>query len=147
MPMGSFPTTAAVSRGLHHVVAEGTPDLHTVVGVEGVYRFVSAAGAAAFGWTPDDLLGERQALFTHPDDEALVDGTHWALLADGTAVVTTVRRFRCRDGTYRWTESRSRVDDSHGEHLVVSAVRDIADRRQSELNLQRQADSDPLTGI
>ena len=145
--MRTSTTRGTASQGLHGVVAEGTPDLHTVVSVEGVYRFVSAAGAAAFGWKPDDLLGKRQASFTHADDEALVDDTHRALLSDGTAAVTTVRRFQCRDGTYRWTEVRSRVDDSSGERLVVSAVRDIADRHESELDLQRQAATDPLTGI
>ena len=145
--MGTSPTTAAVSYELHRVVAEGTPDLHTVVSVDGSYRFVSTAGAAAFGWTADDLLGQPQASFTHPDDEALLADIHRALLAEGTGAVTTVRRFRCRDGSYRWTESRSRLDDSSGEQLVVSAVRDIADRRKSELDLQRQADTDPLTGV
>src|SRR6185369_3814542 len=123
------------------------PDLHTVVSSEGVYRFVSAAGSAVFGWTPGDLLGRPEASFTHPDDEALVDDTHRALLEHGADAVTTVRRFRCRDGTYRWTEARSRVDDSGHERVVVSAVRDIADRRNSELDLQRKADTDPLTGI
>ncbi|MEA3056471.1 MAG: hypothetical protein QOD30_1903, partial [Actinomycetota bacterium] len=60
---------------------------------------------------------------------------------------TTVQRFRCKDGTYRWTESRSRVDDSAGERNVVSSLRDISDRKASELDLQRQAATDPLTGI
>ena len=31
--------------------------------------------------------------------------------------------------------------------MVISAVRDIAERRKSELDLQRQAATDPLTGI
>jgi diguanylate cyclase (GGDEF)-like protein/PAS domain S-box-containing protein len=145
--MGTPPTEATVPEPLHHVVAEGTPDLHTVVSVDGVYRFVSAVGAAPFGWTPADLVGQPQGLFTHPDDEALVADAHRGLLADGAVAVTTVRRFRCRDGTYRWTEARSRVDDSGHERLVVSAVRDIADRRKSELDLQRQAATDQLTGV
>jgi diguanylate cyclase (GGDEF)-like protein/PAS domain S-box-containing protein len=136
-----------VAHGLHHLVAEGTPDLHTVVAVDGTYRFVSAAGVAPFGWEPGDLLGQPQAAFTHPDDQALIHDSHLALLEDGTEAVTTVRRFRCQDGTYRWTESRSRVDVHGEEQLVVSAVRDIAERRRSELDLQRQAATDPLTGV
>lgn len=88
-------STGNSDQGLHRLVAEGTPDLHTVVSADGLYRFVSAAGVAPFGWTPRDLLGRPQAEFTHPDDEALVVDTHLGLL---------------KDGTYRWTEAPSRVD-------------------------------------
>jgi diguanylate cyclase (GGDEF)-like protein/PAS domain S-box-containing protein len=140
-------TTATTDDGLRRLVAEGTPDLHTVASVDGVYRFVSTAGSLPFGWAPDDLVGQAQTSFTHPDDVALVDDAHRAALANSAGTATTVRRFRCDDGTYRWTETRSRVDDSGVERLVVSAVRDIADRRHLELDLQRQADTDPLTGV
>lgn len=129
--------------GWFRLVAEAGSDLQTVVCAAGTYRFVSAAGAASFGWTPADLLGHPQASFTHPDDEALVVDAHRGLLADGAGSVTTVRRCRCKDGTYRWTESRSRIDDSADQRVVVSSMRDIAERRKSELDLQRQAATDP----
>lgn len=44
-------------------------------------------------------------------------------------------------------EARSRGIETGATPLVVSAVRDIAERRQSELDLQHQAASDPLTGV
>ena len=143
--MGTTPRS--MEARLHRLVADGTPDLHTVVSVDGVYRFVSASGAEAFGWTPDELIGRPQASFTHADDEALVADTHRTLLSDDAPAVTTVQRFRCKDGSYRWTEARSRVDGDGDDKLVVSAVRDIAERRKSELELQHQAASDPLTGV
>jgi diguanylate cyclase (GGDEF)-like protein/PAS domain S-box-containing protein len=144
-----MPTTPneATSHEWLRLVAEGTSDLQTVVSAAGDYRFVSAAGAAPFGWTPADLVGAQQASFTHPDDEQLVVEAHRRLLADGAGSITTIHRFRCKDGTFRWTESRSRVDHSSHERVVVSSVRDIAERRESELDLQRQADTDPLTGL
>lgn len=127
---------------------DGAPDLQTVVSPDGVYRFASVAGAASFGWTPRDLVGRPQASFTHPDDQELVRETHKGLLAGGSAAaMSTVHRFRCKDGTYRWTESRSRVDECGSERMVVSAARDIADRMDTEVNLQRQAATDPLTGV
>ena len=145
--MGTTPTAASTEQRFHQLVADGTPDLHTVVSVDGVYRFVSAAGLATFGWVPADLLGQPQAAFTHPDDVALVNDTHFGLLRDGIGVVTTVRRLRCADGTYHWTEARSRVEGTADGQVVISAVRDIAERRRSELDLQRRAATDPLTGV
>lgn len=103
-------SSGSSDQGLHRLVTEGTPDLHTVVSAGGLYRFVSAAGVAPFGWTPRDLLGRPQPEFTHPDDEALVVDTHLGLLKDGTEADTMVDRFRYQDGTYRWTEAPSRVD-------------------------------------
>lgn len=143
MPMG----TRSADQAMLRLVAEGVSDLQTVVSAAGEYRFVSAVGAASFGWGPADLIGEREASFAHPDDEALVANSHRALLEGGIGSVTTVRRFRCKDGTYRWTESRSRRDVSTGEPLVVSSLRDITDRRDSELDLKHRAATDPLTGI
>src|SRR3954469_7027528 len=136
--MGTIPAEKTTDPRLLRLVAQGTSDLQTIVSAAGEYRFVSAAGAASFGWTPADLLGQPQASFTHPDDEALVVDAHRGLLADDTGSATTVRRFRCEDGTYHLTESRSRADDAGGERVVVSSVRDIAERRKTELDLERQ---------
>jgi diguanylate cyclase (GGDEF)-like protein/PAS domain S-box-containing protein len=145
--MGTTAAETPTDQGLLRLVAEGTADLQTVVSASGEYRFVSPAGAALFGWTPSELLGRPQDSFAHPDDSALMTDARRALLAAGAGPTTTVQRLRCKDGTYRWTESRSRVDELGGEPVVVSSVRDIADRRRSELDLQRQAATDPLTGV
>lgn len=149
---GSAETGQALSRTpndqtLHRLVAEATSDLQTVVSPAGDYQFVSLAGSAEFGWLPGDLVGHPHASFTHPDDEALVLDCHRALLAGEAESLTTVHRFRCEDGSYRWTESRSRVDRSGEDPLVVVSTRDIADRRTAELHLQHLAATDPLTGV
>ena len=131
----------------HRLVADGTPDLQTIVAVDGVYRFVSATGAKAFGWTPSAMIGQPHTSFIHADDVALLVDTHRGLLAGGAGSATAVHRFRCRDGTFRWVESRWRVDTSGDEPVAVASVRDIADRHRSELDLQRRAATDPLTGV
>lgn len=124
---------------LLRLVAEASPDLQSVLSAGGEYRFVSAAGAAPFGWTPADLLGEPQTAFVHPDDEALVVDAHRDLLADGTQSATVVQRFRCKDGTFRWTESRARVGEVGGERVVVSSLRDIHERHELESASQAPA--------
>jgi diguanylate cyclase (GGDEF)-like protein/PAS domain S-box-containing protein len=145
--VGIIPVEATIDQALHRLIAEDSPDLHTVTTVDGVYRFVSNASPVLCGWLPGELVGQHQAAFTHPDDVALVNDARKRVLRDPTTTLTTVCRFRCADGTYRWTEAMSRLVDAVDEQLIVSAVRDIGDRKESELKLRRQASTDPLTGV
>ena len=142
------PTTAeAIDRSLRRLVTERSPDLHTITTVDGVYRFVSAASLGLFGWAPDHLVGQHEDRFIHPDDVELVVAGRQQALADASIAVTTACRFRCAGGAYRWTEAVSTLVDAGDERLIVSAIRDIGDRRKFELDLQRQASTDPLTGV
>lgn len=129
-------------RDLLCLVAEASPDLQSVITAAGEYRYVSAAGAAPFGWTPDELLGEPQMAFVHPDDEALVGEAHRGLLADGTRPITVVQRFRCKDGTFRRTECRATVGEIGGERVVVSSLRDIGERHEIETTSHVPATTD-----
>ena len=56
-------------------------------------------------------------------------------------------RFLCRDGASRWTETTARRVDLGGAEMVVSTVRDITERQALVLSLERQAFTDPLTGV
>ena len=145
--MPTSPAEPLTERALNDLIAAGSPDLHVVTTVDGVYRFVSTWSPVLCGWEPDQLVGQRQDAFTHPDDVPRVAAARRAVLLAPECAVTTVCRFRCADGTYRWTEALSRLVDADEGRLIVSAVRDIADRKKSELDLQRQASTDPLTGI
>ena len=62
-------------------------------------------------------------------------------------VRTTTWRFLCRDGSYRWCEATSRRITAESQDLIVSTVRDIENRRNSEETLERRAFTDPLTGV
>ena len=132
---------------LHRAVAEGSPDLHVVTGIDGVYRFVSSSSLEPFGWQPEDLVGESQDSFAHPDDVVVVADGRGVAARDPGAVSTVVSRFRCADGGYRWIEALTRVVELDGEAVVLSAVRDVAERRDADADLQRMASTDPLTGV
>jgi diguanylate cyclase (GGDEF)-like protein/PAS domain S-box-containing protein len=141
----SYPDTGA--GVFHRVIAEGSADLQTITTMDGTYRFVSPASQPLFGWAPEQLTGRRQEAFTHADDVPLIESARREALGNPTSATTTIARFRCADGAYRWTETVSRVVVEDGETLVVSTVRDMGDRKQSEQDLQRQATTDPLTGV
>jgi diguanylate cyclase (GGDEF)-like protein/PAS domain S-box-containing protein len=145
--MATTPARPISADTFHRLVAEGTADLQTVSTVDGVYRFVSPASLSLYGWEPDELVGEHQDAFVHPDDAGLVEAARQNAPSGPAGRVTSVWRFRCADGAYRWTESVSILAPGPDEALVVSALRDVGDRRQSELELRRRATTDPLTGV
>lgn len=85
-------TTVVGGTALHRLVADGTPDLQTIADVDGIYRFVSAAGLEPFGWTPAELCG-RQLSYTHPDDRLLAED---ALAAPATRRCRSAQRLHLR---------------------------------------------------
>lgn len=142
----AIPSTQAIDRSLRRLVWEGSPDVQTVTTLEGVFLFVSHASLNLFGWRPELLVGRHQDEFVHPDDIALVIEARQRAALNPSRPNTTVYRFRCASGIYRWTESVSLTVSDDNRRLSVSAVREIGDRKKSELDLERQATTDVLTG-
>lgn len=68
-------------------------------------------------------------------------------MRDAPDAVTSVFRFRTAGGKYCWTEVVSKLVDAGGERLVFAAVRSTGDRKKSEIDLRRQASTDPLAGV
>jgi diguanylate cyclase (GGDEF)-like protein/PAS domain S-box-containing protein len=126
-------------------LVEGSPDLNTVIGADGVFRYVSSACGRLFGWDPADLVGRREEDFVHPDDLAYLRAGRSMLAEAGFAVVNF--RFLCRDGSDRWAQSTRRAVEAGGSVWVVSAVRDMTPVRAQAVSLELRASSDPLTGV
>ena len=132
-------------RDLQELTAESA-DMSTVATSDGVYRYVSPASRRLLGWDPSELEGHHEDEFLHPDDIPVVH----AARASGSAqdgVVLITYRFRHADGSHRWVESSSRQVEAESSTFVVATVRDIAERRKSDVLLQRRAATDPLTGV
>lgn len=123
----------------------GSADVNTVATLDGIYRYVSAACLRLFGWDPAELEGRRQEDFVHPYDIPSMLAGRESMAS--SKVTTTTFRFRRRDGSYLWTETTSRHVKADGHDLVVSTIRDIEQRRRSDVALQRRAFTDPLTGV
>ena len=150
MPRDGAPPTEPGDTGPeagadYQSIVANTADVTTVATSEGVYRYVSPACQRLFGWDPSELVGRVQDDFAHPDDVQSLRASR-ANLASGQ-VATATYRFLCSDGSYRWTETTSRQVRSHDTVVVVSTVRDIAERQQAMVTLHRQAMTDPLTGV
>ena len=128
------------------VLMADSADMITVATSEGKYRYVSPASRTLFLWDPVDLKGRHQEEFIHPDDaEAMRDAEKSSLLIDST--FTTTYRFRCGNGQYSWVEATFHRVEANGEVLIVGSIRDVETRKETDVQLQRQAWTDPLTGI
>jgi len=140
------PAGAAVQQSYQHLIEEDSPDLHTVTSTDGVFKFISPSSFSMFGWEPDDLVGRHQDGFIHPDDAALVKQSRQRAVVEYPLAVTCVYRLRCANASYRWVEALSSMIDTDGVRVVVSALRDIGERREAEMALERLASTDALTG-
>jgi diguanylate cyclase (GGDEF)-like protein/PAS domain S-box-containing protein len=140
------PLHSTVVRGLLEATAS---DVTTLCSAEGVLLYVSAAVGPVLGWKPAELTGRMVDEFIHPEEQQTARMGRAAALQTAGTVITT-QRFLASDGGYLWTESATRqiVDQrAPGGVVLLTSVRDIADRKLVEARLERQALTDPWTGI
>ncbi len=127
------------------LVAGGGADLIVVTSLDGVFLYVSPVCDRLFGWDPAELEGRSEDDLVHPDDLRSLRAGRVEI--GGRGSVTTSYRFKCRDGSYRWSEAAVRQVDVDGSVVVLSAVRDITERQQLNAALEQRAFTDPLTGV
>lgn len=130
---------------LDHVI-RSSPDLNTVMTPDGIFSWVAPSSNGYFGCQRDDIVGKSQGELCHPDDAPLLSDARSSVMA-GKGPSTISYRFKCPNGEYRWAEAVSTHIEHRGESLILCALRDTEHRKASELVLQQQAMSDPLTGI
>jgi diguanylate cyclase (GGDEF)-like protein/PAS domain S-box-containing protein len=146
--------TEAYFRTLVH----GAADITIVLDSQGCITWDSGAGSHPHGWTARELEGRPLSEFVHDEDRAELT----AALAAGTDPDQgrgRVFRLRSRDGRWPAYETvrvvpsgalegpRAGTTDASGSAGLVLHLRDVDDRRQSELELQRMAYTDYLTGL
>ncbi len=86
-------------------LTENASDIVTILGDDGILRYVSPSAERLLGYGASELLGRNAFEFMHPDDlspvmEALAD----AIQRPGTPRTATFR-FKHADGTWRMLES------------------------------------------
>ncbi|MEG3863708.1 PAS domain-containing protein, partial [Microcoleus sp. herbarium12] len=109
-----------------------TLDLLCIADVSGHFRRLNRAWENTLGYSIQEL--ERQIFldFVHPDDlastlEAMSD------LSQQKQIPEFINRYRAKDGTYRYIEWRA----APCGNFVYAAARDITDRKQVEIELDR----------
>jgi PAS domain S-box-containing protein len=110
-------------------------DLLCIADLEGKFIKVNSAWTEILGY-PVEVLEKHNFLdFVHPDD---LDETLKAMetLGTGDIIPGFTNRYRCRDGSWRYIEWRSRP----AGNLIYAAARDITERilREEELKKNRE---------
>jgi diguanylate cyclase (GGDEF)-like protein/PAS domain S-box-containing protein len=138
--------TEAFFRSLVHRSA----DVTIVLDHRGQVTWATSTTQATSGWSPRDLEGRQLRDFVHEDDRhELYRALHPA--ADDDDTRGPVFRLRGRDGSWRQFETvrtavPAELSAGRTDGLVLH-LRDVAGRRSSELELERLAYTDYLTGL
>ncbi|WP_448627291.1 putative bifunctional diguanylate cyclase/phosphodiesterase [Geodermatophilus sp. URMC 64] len=140
------------TEGFFRSLVHRAADITIVLDAAGAITWASGAAQTPTAWPARDLEGRPLTSFVHPDDrhELLRALGRTADLDDGPAPVF---RLRTRDGGWRRLETvrtassaglPGRGGDSDG---TVLHLRDVVERRSAELDLERMAYTDFLTGL
>jgi diguanylate cyclase (GGDEF)-like protein/PAS domain S-box-containing protein len=142
-------TREVVAREAHYrTLVDGSSDVITIVGLDGRVLYVSPAARHVFGHRPEDLVGARLPLYTHPDDttplmQAVERLRQEAEPGDRGPGRHVFCRVRAADGGWRHVESTMSL---HPEGLIFSS-RDVTERVALQAQLERRAFHDALTGL
>ncbi|MFI6074440.1 putative bifunctional diguanylate cyclase/phosphodiesterase [Actinoplanes sp. NPDC051343] len=128
---------------------EASADAVLAIGEGGYIRFVSSSVQQLLGYPGEQLLGTR--IGEYADPEQLDELRAWMYgiwdLPDATTRRTETR-LRGADGEWVYVDVIGRTLKGDPEMpAVVISLRDIGARRALEAELQRQAFTDPLTGM
>jgi diguanylate cyclase (GGDEF)-like protein/PAS domain S-box-containing protein len=128
---------------------EASADAVLAIGEGGYIRFVSSSVQQLLGYPGERLLGTRIGEYADPDQLEQVRAWMyevWDLPAAQTRRTET--RLRGADGGWVYVDVIGRTLKGDPElPAVVISLRDIGGRRALEAELQRQAFTDPLTGM
>ncbi|WP_439364386.1 diguanylate cyclase [Bradyrhizobium sp. DASA03005] len=131
------------------LLAEGSSDMVTRIGLDERLRYVSPSSVRVVGWRPNQLIGSPALAGVNPED-----------LPEVKAIVDAMKRGEKEEArlTYRnshrqngeiWLESTMRVtrkDDGRVDG-VVAISRDITEHKKLETRLETLAIEDSLTGL
>jgi len=108
-------------------------DLFAVLDLEGTVIELNPAWERTFGFTIDEIKSQRLRYWMHPDDREKTLAM-LARLANGHEAVDVEVRFRCRDGSFRWTRWNATSDLTNKR--IIADGRDFTDQKGVELELE-----------
>jgi diguanylate cyclase (GGDEF)-like protein/PAS domain S-box-containing protein len=128
---------------------EASADAVLAIGEGGSIRFASSSVHQLLGYSGDELLETRFGEYVDPDRiEAVRDWMYAVWDAPTGQTMRTETRLRGADGEWVYVDVIGmNIKDDRELPAVVVSLRDIGRRRALEAELQRQAYTDPLTGM
>jgi diguanylate cyclase (GGDEF)-like protein/PAS domain S-box-containing protein len=129
-PVGRF-----VSEGGVRSFLDGISDGFALLDAEGIVREWNRASEGLFGWSREEAMGEELAGLVDAPDIRAAHRNALSAEADGSEPIELVAHGR--DGGEIPVEVRFSVVDSEGHAEAVAFIRDISERRATEMRLRR----------
>jgi len=131
------------------VLAEGSYDMVTRIGLDERISYVSPSCASVVGWRPDQLTGTAALAGVNALDLPRIEKTVAALRRGDAEEARISYRTRHREKGEIWIESNLRVTRRINGEIdgVVAISRDITEQKNLEERLETLAIEDGLTGL
>lgn len=147
---GQNMAAALVEKEAHfRLLAEGSSDMVTRIGLDERLRYVSPSSNRVVGWRPNQLIGTDALAGIHPEDRPHVQAIVDAMKRGDTDEARVTYRNVHRQNSEVWLESNMRVTrkDNGNVDGVVAISRDISEQKKLETRLETLAIEDSLTGL
>jgi diguanylate cyclase (GGDEF)-like protein/PAS domain S-box-containing protein len=141
---------ARAAEAHYRLLAENTTDVIIWCDLDTTRRYVSPASSTVLGYAPEELVGTRPLESVHPDEAEAYGRILDDLTSGRVEQVVTCQRYLCKGGRYTWVEisfSLTRDPASGGLNGYVASLRDVAARKEAELQIAHMAIHDALTGL
>lgn len=137
------------SAALYQVLADRTGDILMALEIDGTIRFASPSVRKLLGVDPQDIMGRNARDIVTPDDVDDVVAIHREALLRPDETFMQEFRVLGASGEVGWFEAHTRatVNDDGAPTGAVSVIREVSSRKAKELDLSRDAVTDPLTGV
>jgi diguanylate cyclase (GGDEF)-like protein/PAS domain S-box-containing protein len=131
------------------VLAEGSSDMVTRIGLDGRVYYASPSSVRIVGWRPDQLVGTPALAGVNPEDLPRVMETVTALKRGEAEEARISYRTRHREKSEIWVETTLRITRKVTGEIdgVVAISRDTTEQKGLEEKLQTLATEDGLTGL
>jgi diguanylate cyclase (GGDEF)-like protein/PAS domain S-box-containing protein len=147
---GQRMAAALVEKEAHfRLLAEGSSDMVTRIGLDERLRYVSPSCARVVGWRANQLIGTPALAGINPEDLPEVQATVDALKRGEREEARLTYRNSHRQNGEVWLESTMRVTRKDNGRVdgVVAISRDITEHKKLETRLGTLAIEDSLTGL
>jgi diguanylate cyclase (GGDEF)-like protein/PAS domain S-box-containing protein len=147
-----YPTIS--NQETYGLISKYHTDMVSIHSIDGNYLFATDS-CHQFGWSVEDLIGSNFYNFIHKDDKQTIANSQMDYVRKKLDISTITYRMQCKDGSFRWVETRSKAHkNSSGIESIISVTRDVSKVKAIELNLlevnkklREMTVVDELTGI
>jgi PAS domain S-box-containing protein len=108
-------------------------DIISIINLEGRMQYISPSITRVLGYEENDLMNQIAFDYVHPDDLQSILQAFGAIVEQPGTLQSATYRFKHRDGSWRYLETRARTLFEDGEvNSIVANSRDVTERAEAE---------------